>query len=152
MKTHKVVVFGNVPIGTKLFLTKAQAAARSHALTKVKAATEATRGVYVANQQLGFKAGEEIGVDGKLDRGLEQMFGIAEPATPTKRPTAAQKQLAAAKDEFLAAKLAAGQAASAAKAAPDDTKLAAATKRTAAAVERAEKAFVKAGGKLEEIG
>lgn len=77
MKVTKVVLFGTIPAGTKLWLTEEQARSRAHAITEVGA--EKPRGkrkLYAANQQLGFKAGEELAVEGNLDRTLQAMFGI----------------------------------------------------------------------------
>lgn len=81
MKVTKVALFGNIPAGTQVWLTKKQASSRRHLITEVK--TEKTvkdRALYAANGQLGFKEGEELAIEGDLDRGLEAMFGI-EPAT-----------------------------------------------------------------------
>jgi len=70
--------FGHVPIGTKVYLTREQASARAHQLKVLKepGKSEESRGFYLAEAALGFKSGEELAVDGKLDRGLEMLFGI----------------------------------------------------------------------------
>ena len=78
MKITKVALFGNIPSGTQVWLTPQQAGSRSHALAEVETdKTRKDRKLYVTNQQLGFKAGEELAIEGDLDRGLEAMFGIA---------------------------------------------------------------------------
>ncbi|HQS18612.1 hypothetical protein [Reyranella sp.] len=126
MKTTIVQLAGNVPAGTRLWLTGEQAVARAHLLSadkpneleKVEAdiarAKQATararkdkdesaieraegdlesarkalarRRLYTTNGQTAFKAGEEIAIESDLDRGLEQMLGIApvEPARAQK--------------------------------------------------------------------
>ena len=147
-KIHTVALFGNVPAGTKLHLTQQQASARMHALSVEKAATASGRGVYIANQQLGFKAGEEIGVDGKLDRGLEAMLGISASAS---KQNAAEKKLAAAGVALTAAREADAQAKAAVVAADEAGKAKAekAAATAAAALDRAQAAFVKAGGTLD---
>lgn len=81
MKVTKVALFGNIPAGTQVWLTKKQASSRSHLITEVKTdKTVKDRTLYAANGQLGFKEGEELAIEGDLDRGLEAMFGI-KPAT-----------------------------------------------------------------------
>jgi hypothetical protein len=151
MKLHKVVAFGNVPTGTKLFLTARQSSDRQHGLTTLKAATESDRGVYVATQQLGFKAGEELGLEGDLDRGLQNMFGLGAPAAPTAKLSARQKKLADATSALASAREADSAAAAALAAAgeADKARLSRDADKAHAALKRAEAAFVKAGGKLD---
>lgn len=120
MQIHKVAVpFGNIPLGTKVWLTDAQASARAHLLTptgekavirKVKAADgeiEESRKLYVADAQLGFKAGEELAVEGDVDRGIELLFGIENKAgagakkrtTRVETPQSAAARTKSAKDK-----------------------------------------------------
>lgn len=120
MKTMTVQSAGNIPAGTKVWLTGDQASARMHLLnaddpkefekaqadldrakmllTKARLNRDPEaidkaekvqqkareklneRRLYVTNAQTGFKAGEEIAIQGKLDRGLEQLFGVAPQA------------------------------------------------------------------------
>lgn len=97
MKINKVAVpFGNVPLGTRVWLTDGQAGARRHLITPVgdkgtrrtSDGAEEVRSLFVANAQLGFKAGEEIGVEGDLDRGLELLFGLeGKPAAQRRKAT-----------------------------------------------------------------
>lgn len=55
--------------GSRLGLSKEQAAARFHALKEVG------KGVYVALDSVQFKAGEVIGVDGELPKALAELVG-----------------------------------------------------------------------------
>ena len=94
MKVTKVALFGNIPAGTQVWLTEKQASSRGHLISEVKTDKSVKdRKLYAANGQLGFKAGEELAIEGDLDRGLEAMFGIA-PATAGDK---AADKLAAAK-------------------------------------------------------
>ncbi len=77
MKLLKVALFGNIALGTRLWLTDEQARSRAHVITEIETSKRVKdRKLYEANDQLGFKAGEELAIDGDLDRGLETMFGI----------------------------------------------------------------------------
>lgn len=77
MQIHKVAVpFGNVALGTKVWLTEEQAGARSHLLVADGDKVVDGRRRYIVDGQLGFKAGEELAVDGEFDRGVEMLFGI----------------------------------------------------------------------------
>lgn len=91
MTVSKVAQFGHVPAGTKIWLTRDQAAARLHQISPVETSqTMSGRKLYAADGQLGFKAGEEFAIEGDLDRGLEMMLGIdtAVPAAPAEKPKA----------------------------------------------------------------
>lgn len=93
MKVTKVALFGHIPAGTLVWLTKTQARDRAHAVTEVESSkTVKDRKLYAAEQLLGFKAGEELSVEGDLDRGMEAMFGI-KPEAPADK---AAEKLAAA--------------------------------------------------------
>lgn len=82
MKVSKVAVFGHIPAGTQVWLTAAQAASRRHLITEAETGKKLKdRKLFTADGQLGFKAGEELAIEGDLDRGLEMMFGI-EAETP----------------------------------------------------------------------
>lgn len=79
MNTHTIQKpYGNIPSGTKIWLTDDQAAARAHVLRAHKSAEREGRRLYVTTGQAGFKAGELVGIEGKLDRGLETLLGVAE--------------------------------------------------------------------------
>jgi len=89
MKKYVVDQFGALPTGIKVRLSREQAEARLHLLpedvAKKLAETKARAVTFVTSQRLSFKRGEEVGIEGNLDRGLEIMFGI-EPdrkTTPT---------------------------------------------------------------------
>lgn len=85
MKVTKVAQFGNIPGGTKVWLTEKQAGSRMHLLSEVESSKKVRdRKLYLANGQLGFKAGEELSVEGDLDAGLELMFGLTEAAQASK--------------------------------------------------------------------
>lgn len=104
MKVTKVANFGNIPAGTQVWLTKRQASSRAHLLTEIKTdKTVKDRNLYAANGQLGFKEGEELSIEGDLDRGLEAMFGI-KPATAgdkaADRVAAAEKKVAGIKAQI----------------------------------------------------
>jgi len=101
MKVSKVIRFGNVPMGTQLWLTDAQASARQHAISPADSDKRGPkdRKRYTANQQLGFKAGEELAIEGNLDRGLEQMFGIEPDAHAGRVKPAKKHSSAVAEDE-----------------------------------------------------
>jgi len=80
MKKYIVDQFGSLPIGLKVRLTREQAEARLHLLpddaVKKLAETKAKSVTLVTAQRLSFKRGEEVGIEGDLDRGLEIMFGL----------------------------------------------------------------------------
>lgn len=77
MKVTKVALFGHVPAGTQVWLTKEQARDRVHAISPAESSKQVKdRKLFTANDQLGFKKGEELAIEGVLDRGLEVMFGI----------------------------------------------------------------------------
>ena len=101
MKVTKVALFGHIPAGTLVWLTAAQAKDRLHAISEVETDKRMKdRALYAANAQLGFKKGEELAIEGELDRGLEAMFGIepaeqkptdTKPAKKSKKPAAPDK-------------------------------------------------------------
>ncbi|KRA44694.1 hypothetical protein [Devosia sp. Root635] len=78
MKVTKVALFGHVPAGTQVWLTKEQARDRAHSISPTDSNKSVKdRKLFTANDQLGFKGGEELAIESDLDRGLEVMFGIA---------------------------------------------------------------------------
>lgn len=78
-----VAVGGAIPAGHVLQLTAAQAGARRHLLTSDSKESDPWhwkgdgRHAFTTNGATYFKTGEELGVAGELDRGLEIMFGLA---------------------------------------------------------------------------
>jgi len=75
----------NVPSGTVMHLTRQQADARRHALVPVKGWHDRDgkpdqRMAFTSNAQVFFKAGEELGLEGELDRGVAIAAGVNEPA------------------------------------------------------------------------
>ncbi len=113
MKTYPVIVAGNAPAGTRLWLTDAQASARDHALTSLKR-TSGGRKLYELTAPLGFKAGEELAVEGELDGGFKRLFGLDQDKTPTPMPARehkpGRKALAAAKQRLQEVTTAAAEA------------------------------------------
>lgn len=88
MEIRKLITAMTVGAGTIVFLTKAQADARSHLIVKVKGKAvgkgDEKREPFKALQLLNFKAKEELGIDGKLDRHQERAFGLSpEKAAPS---------------------------------------------------------------------
>lgn len=104
MKVTKVALFGHVPAGTLVWLTKEQARDRAHSISPTDSSKSVKdRKLYTANDQLGFKAGEELAIEGDLDRGLEAMFGIQPAAAGDKaaeRLAAAEKKVAGIKTQI----------------------------------------------------
>jgi hypothetical protein len=91
MKTHTVVVYGQVPAGAKLWLTAEQFHARAHLVSLDEGEkSKDKRKLCTANAPLGFKAGEKLAIEGDLDRGLEIMFGL-EPSPADKPEKAVSK-------------------------------------------------------------
>jgi hypothetical protein len=113
MKIYKAVMNGHLPRGMTVWLTDAQASARAHKITETKGGKKSERKLYVALGQLGFKTGEEVGLDGELDSALRRLFGVTFDAGGTRGrkkpddvPDAADvraKALAAAKARLDAA-------------------------------------------------
>lgn len=77
----------NVPAGTVMHLTRQQAEARRHLLTPVKGWHDPKgkdeRLAFSSSQQVFFKAGEELGLEGDLDRSVAVAAGSAETPSPT---------------------------------------------------------------------
>lgn len=78
----------NVPSGTVMHLTRQQAEARRHALVPVKGwhdrdAKSDQRLAFTSNAQVFFKAGEVLGLEGELDRGVAIAAGAPDAAAPT---------------------------------------------------------------------
>lgn len=68
--------------GTRLGLTKDQAAARAHALTA------AGRGQYITRTAVQFKAGEVFNFDGEMPKGLADLVASPAAASPPPPPPA----------------------------------------------------------------
>lgn len=87
-----------VPPGTKVYLTFAQADARSHVLRPIdkrhKDRNDERRLPFTSEQAVYFKVGEEIEIDGSLDRVLANAFGVAieDPAAERARTREAERQ------------------------------------------------------------
>ena len=144
MKVTKVALFGNIPAGTLVWLTKKQASSRAHLITEVKSDKSVKdRTLYAANGQLGFKEGEELAIEGDLDRGLEAMFGI-EPETADKkaaeRLAAAQKKVDGIKAQIEA------ETAAVASATDDDGRA-----KAQAKLDKAKGALTKAEAELAKL-
>ncbi|WP_027833832.1 hypothetical protein [Maritalea myrionectae] len=81
MEIRKLITAITVGAGTVVLLTKAQADARSHLIVKAKGKAVGKgaekREPYKALQLLNFKAKEELGIEGKLDRHQERACGLA---------------------------------------------------------------------------
>lgn len=78
----KFVQGGNVAPGTVVGLAYEQAEARAHLLAPLKArhdgAKDQRRLPFKAVQALYFKAGEQIGVEGPIDRHLQMALGLSD--------------------------------------------------------------------------
>jgi hypothetical protein len=131
MEIRKLITAMTVGAGTVVLLTKAQAAARSHLIVKAEGKAlgkgKDKREPYEALQLLHFKANEELGIDGELDRHQERAFGLSpETATPSDAANADDLEaLEKAKAEAEKAKAAADEAkveAEKAKAEADEAK------------------------------
>ncbi|UYN98361.1 MAG: hypothetical protein KIT02_10320 [Devosia sp.] len=100
-----VAVGGAIPAGHVLLLTAAQAGARRHLLTSDSKDSDPWhwkgdgRHAFTTVSPTYFKTGEELGVDGSLDRGLEIMFGLAGEGAETK-PTPSTQEGNASKAEL----------------------------------------------------
>ena len=66
MQKYLIVAAATFGAGSRLGLSKEQAAARATALLEVG------KGVYVAQQQVQFKAGEVVTIDGALPKSLAE--------------------------------------------------------------------------------
>ena len=144
MKVTKVALFGHIPAGTMVWLTAAQARDRAHAITEVEnSKTVRDRELYAADQQLGFKAGEELSIEGELDRGLEAMFGI-KPEAPADK---AAEILAAAEAKVAGIKKQIEAETAAVAAATDDAGRATAQGK----LDKANAALIKANAALEKL-
>lgn len=98
----------NVPSGTVMHLTRQQAEARRHALVPVKDwhdrnAKPDQRLAFTSSAQVFFKAGEELGLEGELDRGVALAAGVADASAPTPAndDKAYQKGIKAGRAEML---------------------------------------------------
>ena len=144
MKVTKVVLFGNIPAGSQVWLTDEQARSRAHLLTESKSDKKVKdRQLYTANAQLGFKAGEELAIEGELDRGLEAMFGIA-PASAADKTA---EQLATAEAKIAGIKQQIDAETAAVAAASDDASRAKAQGK----LDKAKAALVKAEAALAKL-
>lgn len=83
MKIHTVIVAGNAPAGARLWLTGKQADARDRLLALIGKSTSRDRRLYELRAPAGFKAGEELGVEGDLDAGFRRLFGLDQDKPPT---------------------------------------------------------------------
>jgi membrane protein involved in colicin uptake len=104
-----------VSAGLIVHLTYDQARRRAHKITALKGAHEGSEDKklrpYCANETLFFKAGEELSVEGELDRTLESALGI-----PQARAAAAAKAKAKADEKAARANNDKAEAEAAAKA------------------------------------
>lgn len=94
----------------KLALIKARKGDDAAAIDKAEKAQDKAREklnqrrLYTLNANSAFKAGEELAVDGDMDRHLESMLGVPPPApTPAEDPAAAEKARAEAEAKAKAA-------------------------------------------------
>lgn len=69
MKQYVTTATINFPAGTVLKLDEEQARSRAHLLTQTD-----RKGAYLAMDQVQFKKGEEIGLDGDLDKRIQEML------------------------------------------------------------------------------
>lgn len=83
MEKYRVTSPVTFAAGTRLGLTEAQARPRRHALVEIK------RGVYETVSSVQFKAGEEIGFDGDVPKGLLDSLGTDKPRKHIAKPAPA---------------------------------------------------------------
>lgn len=144
MKVTKVALFGHVPAGTQVWLTKEQARDRVHAISPAESAKQVKdRKLFTANDQLGFKQGEELAIEGELDRGLQLMFGIAVESPPA----AVASKLAAAETKVAGITAQIERETAAVAAAPDD----AARTKAQAKLDKAKTALTRAEAEVAKL-
>lgn len=160
MITRKLIAGARISPGTVVHLTFEQFDARRHLLKPLEdlhtGRGDKQRRPYTSEQGLFFKAGEEIGVEGTIDRQLQAAFGAsdedlvkAKAARPgvVKSVTAAQKgQLTKARNRLKDAESDAAEAQRALEAAPEAKK-----DKAAKALEAAKAAVADARTSLDEL-